>query len=77
MSPKAKRRMLKSLLISVYEEGEPEFEFDGVWSTALLERMSFKARKALRGVKVRAAQAAKEALTSDNMKEEESDGGRT
>jgi len=69
-----KRKCEKSLIIEIYEGEEPQFTFQGVWSPALLDRVYYKSRKALRMLKVRAAQqATKEAQNSENLDEEESD----
>ena len=59
----------KTLLITVSEEGLPTFRFTGVWSPALLERMAFKAQKALRQHKVRIAQEGTKALMEKESEE--------
>lgn len=46
----------RGLVIFLPDEGDPTFEFTGQWSTKLLERIHFKAQKALRAQKVRMAQ---------------------
>ena len=65
----------KTLMIGLTQEGEPHFEFTGIWSAGLLERMMRKAQRALRQSKVKMAQEAQAARALTNEAGEEKDNG--
>lgn len=62
----------KTLLITVPENGEPQFAFTGIWTPVLLERMSRKAHRALRTDRIRKAQEHK-ALVEGQRESDEAD----
>jgi len=54
---KSVKRNDKTLLVTVPEAGDPTFQFTGVWTAGMFERMYRKAARALRQSKVKMAQA--------------------
>jgi len=67
---KSVKRNDKTLLITVPEAGDPTFQFTGVWTAGMFERMYHKAARALRQSKVRMAQEAQAQATRDSAEAE-------